>query len=111
MTTTNYFVVRPLEQPAQYVFFNDRSEDDTQRAFDEARAKSNNVAVHRPPRFAGAWDRVPVIGYRKRTDIIKDLRRTTDEVTKYWREQELEQLDALYFAAGRDTVPTTLVAA
>jgi hypothetical protein len=101
----NYFKVR-----GQFFFFNELDADDAQRAFDLARAVSNDISMFRPPRSVGPWDRVNVIGHRPRKQILSDIARTTSEDKLFWLKDELKNLDMAYFEAGRDCVPLSLVA-
>lgn len=110
MKNNSYFVSVAAKVP-HYFFFNDRNEDDTLRAFQEAQTVSNNISVYQPPRNTGPWDRVGIIGHRRRGQILADMSRTAQSLELFFLKEELESLDRIYYEAGRDTVPVTAVAA
>lgn len=94
----------------RYFFFDGDCETDTERVFELARATGLKLCVFAVPRYAGSWDRVPVIGYRRRGEILADLGMPSDAEHTQILTEELASLDALYSAAGR-AAPIQAVAA
>lgn len=110
---TEYNADRKISFDKQ-VFFNDSKIRDTQEAYAKAVEISNNtpskVSVYELPPNPGVWDRVGIVGHRRRGQILLDIETETGE-EKEWRVHELRRLDGAYFDAGRDRIPLFEVAA
>jgi len=108
MARNNYFKC----SDGQLFFFDDTVVEDITRALKGAREVSEEVSVYRITPIPGPWDRLSVIGHRKRGQIISDISNTADDSEDLpYLYNELALLDNAYYAAGRTSVPVQAVAA
>lgn len=91
-------------------FFVDSVPESLEAAWNEATAEGVLPSIYRPARFAGPWDAAPVIGYRSRADVLRDLTSETDEEIVANLVDELAAIEETYAAAHRP-VPLQMVAA
>lgn len=107
----NYFKV----SSGQFIFFNGSKVADTSNAFSRALLLVKNdlskISVYQLPDNGGPWDRVAIIGHRRRGEILGDIAGERNALELETRQAELDRLDRLYYAAGRDIVPTFEVVA
>lgn len=84
-----------------FFFFNDADMTDTVRAFNLALAAGTNVSVYRVPTVSGPWNKIGIVGYRMRGDILAELATTTDAERQLYLREELCHLDRAYVRAGQ----------
>lgn len=91
-------------------FFNPRSLHEVRAAYDAAMATQEVVSMYTVPSMSGPWDKLPVIGHRPRTMILKDLGSPESSEEREALELELDSLARRFSASGR-TLPLSAVAA
>lgn len=111
----NYISVRNADGPNDFVFFNGMKVTETQEAYDRAMilagGNANRLSLYQLPENGGPWDRLQIIGYRRRGEILAELSSTSSDQDRERLERELERLDRVYYSQGRDLIPLELVAA
>ncbi len=80
--SNNYFKIIERNEAgdgttAHFVVFDDTTLANTNAAFVEACQYNGHISVWRMPEFPGSWDSVGLIGYRMRSDILLDIRLST----------------------------------
>lgn len=68
------------------------------------------ISVFSATSVPGAWDVVPVIGFRTRREVLADMAATGDEDELDKLDEELQLVDSLFLSRGRP-VPLQAVAA
>lgn len=90
-------------------FFHDSVPESVESAYRTALLLDENPSVFRPARFAGPWDACPVIGHRRREEILQDLSSETDEEELSRLVDELTAFDSTFIDVGRQ-VPQQVAA-
>lgn len=96
MNVSSYF-----KSSGQFFFFNDSDVYDTVRAFTLALAAGTDVSVYRVPFVAGPWDKIGVVGFRLRKDIVQEISMTEEADRLASLAEELSHLERAYVRAGR----------
>lgn len=102
----NYFKTKSGE----IFFFTDGVPESIEDAYVAAYLTGEGVSLYRAASVAGPWDQLSVIGFRKRSEVLRDLAGVSEEDPECDRlADELDAVDECFYSIGR-TVPLQAVA-